>query len=460
MMICNGTYLALALLWLGLGYVDMIIIYSLQRKCYVILEHLLNPSHFFPPTNSDNDYGGIEERPTEKLMEEGRGAGDGGPKGGADASAKTSAGEGTSLLGGDDVTILKTGHIADMVQDVLVHDFDAVLDENTHSSLVVRLKKARLDLPLWVNVDVDQQEQSWLSYLSLGPAVPNKQEALFWGDKIGRDVNIYILRVHLIVQSIYFSILVCFFIPFTFEDYGYWGIPYTVAGLLPFFVQYFGFYPHLVMQMSLVASSGLFKEKKMVTEVIRTQKLAKLMRLLMLMTKLRATKKPAMDAGEATPKKAYDMNDPKVRAEIDEISKIFDMYDEDNSGEVEIDELANMFRSFGISLNETEMKEMFVTLDADNSGSVSKEELIDWKMGQETHDKASEMKNMAKEIFEMFDTDGSGEITVEEFKRGLEQFHSGLTHGEIMEIAQDLDESGDGNISLDEFEKAIEQALE
>jgi hypothetical protein len=39
-------------------------------------------------------------------------------------------------------------------------------------------------------------------------------------------------------------------------------------------------------------------------------------------------------------------------------------------------------------------------------------------------------------------------------------FLSGLSSGEIMEIAKDLDESGDGIISLEEFEAAIELAME
>jgi Ca2+-binding EF-hand superfamily protein len=106
------------------------------------------------------------------------------------------------------------------------------------------------------------------------------------------------------------------------------------------------------------------------------------------------------------------------------------------------------------------MKEMFIKLDADNSGSVSLNELIDWKLSQEVEDKLGDMKELAKEIFSMFDDDGSGEISVDEFKQALKAMNAGLSDSEIIEIANDLDESNDGNISLEEFEKAIEQALE
>jgi hypothetical protein len=37
-------------------------------------------------------------------------------------------------------------------------------------------------------------------------------------------------------------------------------------------------------------------------------------------------------------------------------------------GSLDVEELSGMFRSFGISLNESEMKQMFIELDSDNSG--------------------------------------------------------------------------------------------
>jgi Ca2+-binding EF-hand superfamily protein len=50
-------------------------------------------------------------------------------------------------------------------------------------------------------------------------------------------------------------------------------------------------------------------------------------------------------------------------------------------------ELKHIFKSFGLSLSETEMQQMFMILDADNSGTVSLDELIEWKMNSNTEDK-------------------------------------------------------------------------
>lgn len=205
--------------------------------------------------------------------------------------------------------------------------------DSAHSSLVKRVRCSNMNMPKWTSVK--KQPQSWLSYLSLGKVEPNKQERLFWGDKIGRDLNIYVLRVHLIAQSVFFAVAGCYFIPDIYEDHGYyWGTAYLflIAILIP--IQLFDVYPELIVQMSQVASTGLFKEKKIVTEVIRAQKMARLVRLLMLMTKLKncAQGKKEGDAEAPAVKPTYDPNDPKIRAEIEEIGKIFDTYDVDGGG--------------------------------------------------------------------------------------------------------------------------------
>jgi Ca2+-binding EF-hand superfamily protein len=90
------------------------------------------------------------------------------------------------------------------------------------------------------------------------------------------------------------------------------------------------------------------------------------------------------------------------------------------------------------------------------------QEFVAWNMENAETDPSKseeEMKNIAKSIFAMFDDDGSGEITVGEFRTALENMNSGLTLDEICAIVKDFDESGDGTISLEEFEEVIEKAI-
>ena len=178
----------------------------------------------------------------------------------------------------------------------------------------------------------------WLSYLVLGRHEPNKQERLFWGDSLGRDVNIFILRTHLLVQSIYFSLLVCFYIPAMFKEQNVWGaVAYTVVSLAAFPLQYLLIYPTLLIDMILAGNTGILKNKSFIVEIVRAQKLERVVRLLVMLTKLKSAGKEGtqsqthMQTGgsemDDNRKLPYDPNDPKIKAEKQEISKIFDIYD-------------------------------------------------------------------------------------------------------------------------------------
>jgi Ca2+-binding EF-hand superfamily protein len=59
---------------------------------------------------------------------------------------------------------------------------------------------------------------------------------------------------------------------------------------------------------------------------------------------------------------------------------------------------------------------------------------------------------MARELFSIFDIDGSGNVTLNEFVKTLEAFNLGFTIEDIGEILHELDEDGNGSISLKEFE--------
>jgi hypothetical protein len=47
-------------------------------------------------------------------------------------------------------------------------------------------------------------------------------------------------------------------------------------------------------------------------------------------------------------------------------------------------------------------------LDPNNTGHITKEAFIDWKLSQSIDRKGEEFKELAKQIFQMFDEDGSG----------------------------------------------------
>ena len=61
------------------------------------------------------------------------------------------------------------------------------------------------------------------------------------------------------------------------------------------------------------------------------------------------------------------------------------------------------------------------------------------------------MEEKYKEAFDMFDTDGSGEISANEIRRLLKTFGQDVTRQEAAEMIKDLDTDQDGSINFEEF---------
>lgn len=514
----EGEYVYLAGVWLFFGYLDMTAIYLVQLKCFNILENLINPDHLryqdaFPETKKEEPKEEPKPEPPPPPAEDtplvpkqsgmlgemkGLVGRDKKPEEKRNKPDAQSEGRYQTYKGGPYAGDAYQGAVDSPSND---DEDDSLLPaargptsekDGEHTSYVLRARAKPHDKPLWTQQE--QVEASWVSRQFYGNQIPNRQLSLFWYDNLGPELNIYILRVHLILQSIYLSLVMVFFVPYMFtdEDYGgiWQGMLYLILAIIPFFIQFFGFYPTLIVQMAHVASTGILRNPTVIDEVIRAQKAGKIVKLLMMLTKLKGS--AGIDDGHGhgghgghgdehghgghghgghddhekghkkETKKRWNPEDPVAKAQINEISTLFDKYDADGSGNIDREELRSLLVSFGMNLTPEQSQEMLLVLDKDGDGQISKEELIEWQMNNlyiTDEEKEEEMKHMAHKIFSIFDTDGHGEITVPQFTEALMRFNAGLTTDEIIGVVRDFDEDGDGTISLEEFEKAIEAAM-
>lgn len=105
----------------------------------------------------------------------------------------------------------------------------------------------------------------------------------------------------------------------------------------------------------------------------------------------------------------------------------------------------------GVSSDEVqEVKDAFDLFDTDSSGAVSVQELVDAMVSLGIDQKNESVFNMIKEI----DTDGSGEL---EFAEWLEMMTARLTHktprSEIEKVFKLFDNDRTGEISLDNLKR-------
>eukprot|EP00957_Ditylum_brightwellii_P119938 9153258-Ditylum_brightwellii.AAC.1 len=63
----------------------------------------------------------------------------------------------------------------------------------------------------------------------------------------------------------------------------------------------------------------------------------------------------------------------------------------------------------------------------------------------------------AEELFLLFDVNGSGDVTIGEFKTSLDAFNMAFTVDEIGELVMELDEDGNGMIGEEEFSDLLQK---
>mmetsp|Transcript_6674 Transcript_6674/g.10943 ORF Transcript_6674/g.10943 Transcript_6674/m.10943 type:complete len:629 (-) Transcript_6674:29-1915(-) len=311
-------------------------------------------------------------------------------------------------------------------------------------------------LPGWTKVI--PAKPNWLVQLVSGAKVPNRQLALFWFNHQGPAFNTYLLRIHLLFTSIYLSLSLTVFLPAVVAEYGRgYGILYFFVSMASVYYEKNYVIEEMISTMCHISCSGLLKNSDAVDEVLRKQKSKRAVRAIMLMTSLnKKNQESSLFQDDASVKQKIRASDLPP-AEFQEIAGVFDLYDRDGSGEIELSELGDVMSSLGFTLSESEREKMFATLDVDNDGSVSREEFLDWYANSTGGNKERNMRQMAQELFTVFDKDGSGSIDISELIQCLQGLNHGLTYEEIVQLAKELDENGDGEISMKEFEAIINE---
>ena len=110
-------------------------------------------------------------------------------------------------------------------------------------------------------------------------------------------------------------------------------------------------------------------------------------------------------------------------------------------------------------MNDDEIAQMMLELDLDGDGDITKDEFIRWIVKQNDGSEPS-AEDLAQILFDMFDTDHSGSISVQEFIDKMQKVAKDLSVDDITMIARELDEDQSGSIDIAEFKEFLEKHSE
>lgn len=138
--------------------------------------------------------------------------------------------------------------------------------------------------------------------------------------------------------------------------------------------------------------------------------------------------------------------------ELEELKDIFAMFDKDNSGSIDVNELESMVSSLGISATKDDLNEMIAEADIDKSGTIEFEE---FKTLIGPHFQKEKPPEDFIDAFKFFDKDGDGFISRTELRAIMNNVDGQLAEADIEDMIKEADVNGDGKIDFDEFIKMM-----
>lgn len=355
-------------------------------------------------------------------------------------------------------------------------------------------------LPMWCLIDPVELDlrRSRLSKLMFGPTPTNRQHALYCFFAKGPSFHIFCLRVALLFSCVYTAQFCIVFVPTVWndEETTFLGFAvYAMLSLIPTLSFIFN-QKRLISVLIQVGSVGSFQLPQAIAHAEKEEKTSMAVRVLVMVFKVsKMANEFLANPNSYKLKTNYNGHYMTVFSaeEIAELGRIFTMFfDPDNDGTMSGEEFRSLMALVGIpmgscaanklvgiiarSFNFEGYTNVVLESDLENMGleknepckrneisragfyepnELSREGFFQWYANQlsDFHDE----RECAEFVFKLFDDDGSGDITVFEFRQCLEMLNIGISPAEADSILQELDEDGNGALSMEEFEDLFER---
>ena len=130
-------------------------------------------------------------------------------------------------------------------------------------------------------------------------------------------------------------------------------------------------------------------------------------------------------------------------------SEIFDLYDVENTGYVDIKDSLKILSAIGRKLEPEDENEFLSIADPKKEGRISKQNFLEGIESMYTI--PDDFIPEIKEAFKFFDKDKDGKISSKEFKNLLVKLSKEYQEKDVDELFNILDVDVDGYINIDEF---------
>merc|ERR1711937_401804 len=138
--------------------------------------------------------------------------------------------------------------------------------------------------------------------------------------------------------------------------------------------------------------------------------------------------------------------------EVEEIKEAFDLFDNDGSGAISVNELTSAMQSLGFDVKHAVVYNMVSDLDADGSGEIEFGEFLD-VMTAKLSDRNT--REEIDRVFNLFDKDRNGTFEGDELSKVCKELGEDMPEEDVREVIGRMDVDGDGAVGLDDFYAVI-----
>jgi centrin-1 len=134
--------------------------------------------------------------------------------------------------------------------------------------------------------------------------------------------------------------------------------------------------------------------------------------------------------------------------EIEELREAFNLFDTNGDGSIDPKELKAAMQSLGFEGKNHTVAQMINDIDKNGTGDIDFEEFLDLmtvKLGD------SDTPEDVKKVFDLFDDDKTGFITIQNLKRVSKDLGESMSDAELLEMIERADSDRDGQINFDDF---------
>jgi len=252
----------------------------------------------------------------------------------------------------------------------------------------------------------------------------NKHELLFWGGRDGPSYCLFTLRALMLMSSVSTAVIYSWLVR---KPQDVWGVLVAMGPQVHILLAL----PYQILPLLVLATSiEQLRETKACNETLlemKTEHTLRMLKLLqMLQVQAKRLQKLSSKTGDEEAPKEHKKLDPEKEAEL---RHVFELFDEDGSGSIDVDELGHIMKSMGLDLDDQALHLIFSQMDTDGGGEIDFEEFAD-VMAED--DEPHSPEEIATQIFEMLDKENTGFVTEHMLVEALESMKlPGLSRDDI-----------------------------